>query len=101
VTRAQSRWRRQWFGDAGFDVLARRARRSRPKRSVSPVGSLGISRRGADVLGLIIDGCSNKEIAERLSCRPHRRSTSSLLRKTASRSRTQLRCSPVRVGENT
>jgi DNA-binding NarL/FixJ family response regulator len=53
---------------------------------------LGISRRESDVLGLVRDGLANKEIAERLYLSPRtvEKHIESLLRKTSSRSRTQL-----------
>jgi DNA-binding CsgD family transcriptional regulator len=53
---------------------------------------LGISRREADVLALLIEGCSNREIADRLylSVRTVEKHVESLLRKTATKTRTQL-----------
>jgi DNA-binding CsgD family transcriptional regulator/tetratricopeptide (TPR) repeat protein len=52
----------------------------------------GITRREADVLLLVVEGCSNREIAERLylSVRTVEKHVESLLRKTATRTRTQL-----------
>jgi DNA-binding CsgD family transcriptional regulator len=52
----------------------------------------GITRREADVLALVIEGCSNREIADRLyvSVRTVEKHVESLLRKTATRTRTQL-----------
>lgn len=53
---------------------------------------LGITRREADVLALVIEGCSNREIAKRLflSVRTVEKHVESLLRKTATKTRTQL-----------
>jgi DNA-binding CsgD family transcriptional regulator len=53
---------------------------------------LGITRREADVLALVVEGCSNREIAERLflSVRTAEKHVESLLRKTGTKSRTQL-----------
>jgi len=53
---------------------------------------LGVTRREADVLALVVEGCSNREIAERLylSVRTVEKHVESLLRKTATRTRTQL-----------
>jgi DNA-binding CsgD family transcriptional regulator/tetratricopeptide (TPR) repeat protein len=53
---------------------------------------LGISRREAEVLGLVADGLANKQIAERLtlSVRTVEKHVESLLRKTGCASRTQL-----------
>jgi DNA-binding NarL/FixJ family response regulator len=60
---------------------------------VSPEwASLGITRREADVLALVIEGCSNRDIADRLflSVRTVEKHVESLLRKTGTKSRTQL-----------
>lgn len=53
---------------------------------------LGITRREADVLVLVAEGCSNREIADRLylSVRTVEKHVESLLRKTATKTRTQL-----------
>jgi DNA-binding CsgD family transcriptional regulator len=53
---------------------------------------LGITRREAEVLALVIEGLANREIAERLylSVRTVEKHVESLLRKTATRTRTQL-----------
>jgi DNA-binding CsgD family transcriptional regulator len=54
--------------------------------------SLGITRREADVLALVIEGCTNREIADRLfiSVRTVEKHVESLLRKTGTRTRLQL-----------
>jgi DNA-binding CsgD family transcriptional regulator len=54
--------------------------------------SLGITRREADVLLLVVEGCPNREIAERLylSVRTVEKHVESLMRKTQTRTRTQL-----------
>lgn len=53
---------------------------------------LGITRREAEVLMLVAEGCSNREIAERLylSVRTVEKHVESLLRRTGTKSRTQL-----------
>jgi DNA-binding CsgD family transcriptional regulator len=83
-----------WFRDAGFEVLATACATLRGGRggAAHQWASLGVTRREADVLALIVDGCSNREIAERLVVSPRtvEKHVESLLRKTASRSRTQL-----------
>jgi DNA-binding NarL/FixJ family response regulator len=51
-----------------------------------------VTKREADVLRLVIDGLSNKEIAAalRLSARTVEKHVENLLRKTGTRSRTEL-----------
>jgi DNA-binding CsgD family transcriptional regulator/tetratricopeptide (TPR) repeat protein len=53
---------------------------------------LGVTARESDVLGLVAEGLSNKEIAARLFLSPRtvEKHVESLLRKTSARSRTQL-----------
>ena len=52
----------------------------------------GITRRESEVLALVVEGCPNREIAERLSLsvRTVEKHVESLLRKTATTTRTQL-----------
>ncbi len=52
----------------------------------------GVTRREADVLRCVVEGCSNQQIADRLflSVRTVEKHVESLLRKTGTRSRTQL-----------
>jgi DNA-binding CsgD family transcriptional regulator/tetratricopeptide (TPR) repeat protein len=52
----------------------------------------GITRREAEVLTLVVEGCPNREIAERLylSVRTVEKHVESLMRKTATKTRTQL-----------
>jgi DNA-binding CsgD family transcriptional regulator len=68
--------------------------RGPPVASSLPAGwaALGVTRREADVLALVVEGLSNREIAERLflSVRTVEKHVESLLRKTATRTRTQL-----------
>ena len=54
--------------------------------------ALGVTRREADVLALVVEGLSNREISDRLylSVRTVEKHVESLLRKTATRTRTQL-----------
>ena len=70
----------------------RRLRGAEPE-SVPPAWvDLGITRRETDVLLLVAEGCSNREIAERLylSVRTVEKHVESLLRKTLTNNRTQL-----------
>jgi DNA-binding CsgD family transcriptional regulator len=84
-----------WLRDHGFERLAERCR-SLHAAPVHPRAwqweRLGVSRREADVLQLVIEGLANREIAEQLhlSVRTVEKHVESLLRKTATRSRTQL-----------
>lgn len=54
--------------------------------------ALSISRREAEVLQLVAEGCSNREIAQRLylSVRTVEKHVEALMRKTATKSRTHL-----------
>jgi DNA-binding CsgD family transcriptional regulator/tetratricopeptide (TPR) repeat protein len=91
-----------WLTDAeaclrrlGFPAAAQACRRLRGAEpgAVPPAWArLGITRREADVLTLIVDGCSNRAIADRLylSVRTVEKHVESLLRKTATKTRTQL-----------
>jgi DNA-binding CsgD family transcriptional regulator/tetratricopeptide (TPR) repeat protein len=79
----------------GFHRAADACRRLRgaEPHDVPPVWvELGITRREADVLVLVVEGCANREIAERLylSVRTVEKHVESLLRKTATKNRTQL-----------
>jgi DNA-binding CsgD family transcriptional regulator/tetratricopeptide (TPR) repeat protein len=79
----------------GFPASADACRRLRgaPAGDVpGPWARLGITRREADVLSLVIEGLSNREIADRLylSVRTVEKHVESLLRKTATKTRTQL-----------
>ena len=79
-------------------ALARRAgvRQRRPGRGETPVPAhlarLGVTGREVDVLQLVAEGCTNKEVAERLylSLRTVKGHVESLLAKTGSANRTQL-----------
>jgi DNA-binding CsgD family transcriptional regulator/tetratricopeptide (TPR) repeat protein len=77
------------FAALGFEALAISCRRD---------GGRGLTGREADVLVLVSDGLSNKEIAARLhlSTRTVEKHVESALRKTGSRSRTQLAVWAVR-----
>jgi DNA-binding CsgD family transcriptional regulator len=84
-----------YFRRLGFSAAAHACRRLRgaERGAVPPAWArLGISRREADVLALVVDGCSNREIADRLylSVRTVEKHVESLLRKTATKTRTQL-----------
>jgi DNA-binding CsgD family transcriptional regulator len=90
---------RQWlemaartFARHGIEPLALRSRRLLEQPQPSRWSRLGITDRQADVLRLVAEGISNKEIAARLHLSPRtvEKHIESLLRKTAARSRTQL-----------
>ena len=90
---------RQWLEMAagtflkhGIEPLALRCRRLLERPQPSRWSKLGITDRQADVLRLVAEGISNKEIAARLHLSPRtvEKHLESLLRKTAARSRTQL-----------
>jgi DNA-binding CsgD family transcriptional regulator len=90
---------RQWleiaagtFARHGIEPLALRCRRLLDQPQPSRWSRLGITDRQADVLRLVAEGISNKEIAARLHISPRtvEKHIESLLRKTATRSRTQL-----------
>jgi len=90
---------RQWLEIAadtflrhGIEPLALRCRRLLEQPQPSRWSRLGITDRQADVLRLVAEGISNKEIAARLHLSPRtvEKHIESLLRKTAARSRTQL-----------
>ena len=90
---------RQWleaaagtFARHGIEPLALRCRRLLAMPPLSRWSRLGVTDREADVLRLVAEGISNKEIASRLylSSRTVEKHIENLLRKTGSRSRTQL-----------
>jgi DNA-binding CsgD family transcriptional regulator len=90
---------RQWleiaagtFARHGIEPLALRCRRLLEQPQPSRWSRLGITDRQADVLRLVAEGISNKEIAARLHLSPRtvEKHIECLLRKTAARSRTQL-----------
>jgi DNA-binding CsgD family transcriptional regulator len=70
----------------------RRLRGDEPDYMPPAWEQLGITRREADVLILIVEGCPNREIAQRLylSVRTVEKHVESLLRKTDTTNRTQL-----------
>ncbi len=80
------------FGRYGIEPLVLRCRRLLQEPEPSRWSRLGITGRQADVLRLIAEGISNKEIAARLYLSPRtvEKHVESMLRKTATRSRTQL-----------
>jgi DNA-binding CsgD family transcriptional regulator len=84
-----------WLHHHGFEALADAclALRAGPSPAVPHRwGRFGITRREADVLALVVEGCPNREIAEQLSLsvRTVEKHVESLLRKTATKTRTQL-----------
>jgi len=90
---------RRWLRSAavalehhGFGPLAERCRRLLSQPQPSRWARLGITDRQADVLRLVAEGSSNKEIAARLHLSPRtvEKHIEALLRLTAARSRTQL-----------
>ncbi|HEV3400182.1 MAG TPA: AAA family ATPase [Acidimicrobiales bacterium] len=80
------------LGYSGAADACRRLRAGAPDPVPPAWARLGITRREADVLALVVEGCSNREIADRLflSVRTVEKHVESLLRKTATKSRTQL-----------
>jgi DNA-binding CsgD family transcriptional regulator len=82
----------QVFAAYGISPLAERCRRLLDGLRPSRWTGLGITNREADVLRLVTEGLANKEIAARLHVSPRtiEKHVESLLRKTATRSRTQL-----------
>jgi DNA-binding NarL/FixJ family response regulator len=77
---------------AGWEVPADWSTASRDPSIPSTWTALGVTRREADVLALVVEGLSNRDIAERLylSVRTVEKHVESLLRKTGTRTRTQL-----------
>lgn len=102
------RWLRDseaWFAERGFDRLVRRCRsllgeagvpvprRGRGESEVpTSLRSLGVTSREVDVLRLVIDGCTNKEIASALFLSPKtvERHLSSLFGRMGVQNRQQL-----------
>ncbi len=85
----------RWSRDHGYRVLAGACaalRTGRPSTVPAEWARLGVTPREGDVLALVIEGCSNREIAERLflSVRTVEKHVESLLRKTQAKTRTQL-----------
>ena len=85
----------EWLRRHGCPTLADTcAVLRRDRTGTMPYGwaCLGVTRREADVLALVVEGCSNREIGERLylSVRTVEKHVESLLRKSGTRSRTQL-----------
>lgn len=80
------------FAEHGIAPLAERCRRLLAGPGGGRWTALGITAREADVLRLVAQGESNRQIAARLHVSPRtvEKHVESLLRKTASRSRTQL-----------
>jgi DNA-binding CsgD family transcriptional regulator/tetratricopeptide (TPR) repeat protein len=80
------------FAEHGIAPLAERCRRLLGGPGRGRWAALGITAREADVLRLVTEGESNRQIAARLHVSPRtvEKHVESLLRKTAARSRTQL-----------
>jgi DNA-binding CsgD family transcriptional regulator len=80
------------FAQHGIEPLALRCRRLLEQPQPSRWSKIGITDRQADVLRLVAEGISNKEIAARLHLSPRtvEKHIEILLRMTAARSRTQL-----------
>ena len=84
-----------WFREHGYPALVAACRRlttGAPNVVPAAWAHYGITRREADVLSLVVEGLSNREIAERLylSVRTVEKHIESLLRKTSTKTRTQL-----------
>ena len=80
------------FQERGLGALARRSQDLLADRSPNRWSGAGVSDREAQVLQLVAQGLSNKEIATRLHLSPRtvEKHVESLLRKLGARSRTQL-----------
>ena len=70
------------------------------QRAGSPVGSQTMTRRESDVLGLLVEGLQNKEIAERLGIaeRTVKFHVGSILRKLDAGNRTEAVATAIRKG---
>jgi len=89
----------QWLEEAvdafaahGLDQLAAEGRRALRADDPNPWSAAGITNREADVLRLVADGLTNKDIGARLgvSARTVEKHVESLLRKTGTRTRVEL-----------
>jgi DNA-binding CsgD family transcriptional regulator len=85
----------EWLRGAGYPGLADACaglRRRGPGALPPAWNRWGITPRESDVLALVVEGCPNREIAERLhlSVRTVEKHVESLLRRTGTRTRTQL-----------
>jgi DNA-binding CsgD family transcriptional regulator len=80
------------FSERGLPAMREQCRQLQAEASLNPWTSLGVTDREADVLRLVANGRANKEIAAelRLSPRTVEKHVESLLRKSGSRSRTEL-----------
>ncbi|MHB8504120.1 MAG: ATP-binding protein [Acidimicrobiales bacterium] len=80
------------FAERGLPALSRQCQDLLRQTSTNPWPDLGISSGEADVLRLVTEGLSNKEIAAQLHLSPRtaEKHVESLLRKTGARSRTEL-----------
>jgi DNA-binding CsgD family transcriptional regulator len=80
------------FDHRGLPRLAERCRELLKEAQPNPWAEAGVTAREADVLRLVADGLSNKQIATQLDLSPRtvEKHVESLLRKTGTRSRTGL-----------
>jgi len=80
------------FADRGLPAMARQCQGVALHTGANPWPELGISAREADVLALVVEGLSNKDVAAELHLSPRtvEKHVESLLRKTGARSRTEL-----------
>jgi DNA-binding CsgD family transcriptional regulator len=80
------------FEEHGLKELARRRRDLLGRPGAHPLSRLGVTPREIEILGLVAQGLSNREIAARLTVSPRtvEKHVESLLRKTGTASRTQL-----------
>jgi DNA-binding CsgD family transcriptional regulator/energy-coupling factor transporter ATP-binding protein EcfA2 len=88
----------QSFGRSGVEPLVQRCQSMLAEPAPKRLSSLGVTPREIEILDLVSDGLSNRDIAARLylSHRTVEKHVESLLRKTGARSRTQL--AAVRAG---
>ncbi len=94
----------QSFGRSGVEPLMQRCQAMLAEPAPKHLSSLGVTPREIEVLDLVSDGLSNRDIAARLylSHRTVEKHIESLLRKTGARSRTQLaalRAGALRPGD--
>ena len=80
------------FVERGLPALGQRCRQLLAEARPNPWAAAGVSDREADVVRLVAEGSTNKEIAARLRISPRtvEKHVESLLRKTGARSRTEL-----------
>lgn len=91
------------FDERGLTALRAQAKERLDRSRANPWADAGISAREADVLRLVGEGLSNKDIASRLHLSPRtvEKHLESLLRKASARSRTELVARLIRPATGT